>query len=197
MHERTAIYEMCLFYKQIYQVTQQHLLLHRQESESLYTNYYPSYLLLSPYRHWRTMSHATHAFMTHSAGVKKYWHYFENTKHVGDLNKRHLGSESRTTNKIFEHLPGFCPIPALAGHLQSENTLPPVFDWRRLWDENSSLAPNTSDVQAIPIAPEAVSCKPHLDLALARFLNHKSSKEPDYSFAFTQSSSSYCSQAKT
>lgn len=137
LHVATAIFEMWQFYKQIYEASGAHCVIHPQERESLYgRSHGPAYLILSPYRHWRSASDATHCLFMHSEVVKTYWLYFENTKFVGDVAKRRLGSERRTTNLLFDHLPCFSPIPALAGHLQAENCLPPHFDWRALWDQN-------------------------------------------------------------
>lgn len=137
LHAPCAIHAMWEFYRHIYRATGQHLILHPQEHENLYGGaLYPSYVLLGKDRHWRTMSHATHVLFTHSRVVQDYWDCFENTKFVGNRQKRRLGSEAQTTNRIFEHLPGFSPIPALAGHLQGQNTLPPFFDWQQLWNDN-------------------------------------------------------------
>lgn len=136
LHESFAIKEMMDFYKMIYEQTAEHLLIHPQEHEMLYSEInYPSYVLLGKNRRWRTMSNATHTFFTHSAVVSKYWDYFENTKYVGIKEKRHLGSEKKTTDKLFNHIHGFSPIPAVAIHFQSKGCLPPFFDWQRLWDK--------------------------------------------------------------
>ena len=136
LHEESAVHEMWAFYKQVYAFTHRHLALHPQESESLYgAAHYPSYLILSPTRHWRTTSHATHVLFTHGFVLRDYWDCFENTKFVGNKKKRRLGSESRTTNRLFDRMPCFVPIPALAGHLQVQTSLPPFFDWRKLWDK--------------------------------------------------------------
>jgi len=138
LHEPEAILEMFRFYRQIHDICGTHLVIHPQEHEFLYSRYiYPSYLLLGEHRHWRTISHATHALFLHSDTIRKYWEYFENTRYVGDRKKRRRGVESRTTNHLFEHLPGFAPIPALAAHMQAEKCLPPFFDWRGIWDRNS------------------------------------------------------------
>jgi hypothetical protein len=48
---------------------------------------------------------------------------------------RHLGSERKTTDRLFDHIPGFSPIPAVAVHLQETHCLPPFFDWKELWDK--------------------------------------------------------------
>ncbi|MDE2029455.1 MAG: glycosyltransferase family 2 protein [Alphaproteobacteria bacterium] len=134
LHDPRAIYEMWAFYRQVAALTRRHLVLHPQEHGCLYdTSYYPSYLVLSPFRHWRTVSDATHQLFLHGHIVRDYWDYFENTKFVGNRKKRRLGSERRTTNRLFRHIPCFAPIPALAGHMQSESLLPPFFDWQALW----------------------------------------------------------------
>ena len=124
------------FYLRIYSQTKAHLVLHPQEHENVFRQFnYPSYILYSETRRWRTICHATHVFFTHTEVVKKYWSYFENTKYVGVKNKRHLGSEKETTDHLFKHIPGFSPIPAVAAHLQTEHCLPPFFNWHELWEE--------------------------------------------------------------
>lgn len=137
LHIPSAIKDMMVFYKKIYEQTSSHLLIHPQEHELIYSQFnYPSYILLGENRRWRTMSHATHTFFTHSDVVTKYWNYFENTKYMGleDSKLRHLGSEKKTTDRVFNYIPGFSPIPAVAVHLQAEHCLPPFFNWREIWD---------------------------------------------------------------
>ncbi|MFT5396095.1 MAG: hypothetical protein ACI85N_001291 [Gammaproteobacteria bacterium] len=138
LHSKDAISEMISFYQKVFCQTKQHLLIHPQEHESIYSQFsYPSYIVLGENRRWRTMSHATHTFFVHSSVVNEYWHYFENTKYMGLKNSklRHLGSEKKTTDRLFKHVPGFSPIPAVAVHLQELHCLPPFFNWRELWEE--------------------------------------------------------------
>ncbi|MDR3424368.1 MAG: hypothetical protein P4M13_04730 [Alphaproteobacteria bacterium] len=138
LHERRAVYEMWAFYRQVFHATGKHLVIHPQEHECLYnSSFYPSYLILSPFRHWRSVSDATHILFMHAHVVRDYWKYFENTKFVGNKKKRKLGSERMTTNRLFDHLPCFVPLPALAGHLQSAHVLPPFFSWQELWVANA------------------------------------------------------------
>lgn len=137
LHEVSAVAEMVVFYEQIFRTCRTHLVIHPQEHEFLYSRtIYPSYLLLGENRHWRTISHATHVLFTHSKIVSDHWQYFENTRFVGDKKKRRLGSEAKTTDLLFNHIPGFAPIPSLAAHMQTESCLPPFFNWRPLWDRN-------------------------------------------------------------
>lgn len=137
LHKPTAISEMWDFYLDIFSQTHEHMVLHPQEVEFLYSHYYPSFILKGSNRHWRTMCHATHVLWMHSHTVRDYWQYFENTRFVGDRKKRQLGSESRTTNLLFNHIPGYCPLPGLAGHAQFDFTLPPFFDWETIWKASS------------------------------------------------------------
>ena len=138
LHEEDAINEMVSFYKDVYERTGTHLVIHPQEHELIYSQYnYPSYVLLGKNRRWRTMSHQTHTFFTHSLMVDKYRKYFENTKYMGlkDSKLRHLASEKKTTDLLFKHVPGFSPIPAVAIHFQTAECLPPFYDWKSLWQK--------------------------------------------------------------
>ncbi|HIF51198.1 MAG TPA: hypothetical protein EYQ42_06710 [Thiotrichaceae bacterium] len=135
LHAKSAVLEMINFYKKVHSQTGEHMLLYPQEHEIVFGQFnYPSYILYSDTRRWRTISHATHTFFIHSDVVREYWEYFENTKYVGVKEKRHLGSEKKTTDRLFNHILGFSPIPAIAVHLQTKHCLPPFFDWKRLWD---------------------------------------------------------------
>lgn len=133
LHEESAIIEMWRFYRQIYAETRRHLVLHPQNESTYRGSLYPSYLVLSPTRYWRTTAHMTHVLFTHAFVLRDHWDCFENAKFIGDKRHYRRGSESRTTNRLFTRLMGFTPIPPLAGHLQNEDTLPPLFDWRKLW----------------------------------------------------------------
>lgn len=136
LHIETAVFEMINFYKKVYAQTGSHLLLYPQEHEIVFGQFnYPSYILYSDTRRWRSISHATHTFFAHSDVVRQYWGYFENTKYVGVKEKRHLGSEKKTTDQLFNHILGFSPIPAVAVHLQTEHCLPPFFNWREIWEK--------------------------------------------------------------
>lgn len=135
LHEIDGITKMIRFYRTIAQETVSHLILYPQEHNSLYSHHYPSYLVLGEDRHWRSVRHATHTFLTHGKIVEKYWKWFKNTKFVGIKKKRKKGSEARTTNNLFKYVPGFSPLKPCAVHLQFEELLPPYYDWRPLWDE--------------------------------------------------------------
>lgn len=133
LHEEEAIWQLYQFYRRISEDLGTHNVLYPQEHPVLYGDYYPSYILAGEDRHWRTMRHATHTFMTHSDIVRQYWDYFKNTRYIGNRKKRRKGSEAKTTNRLFKKIPGFSPLRPLAVHLQFAQTLPPLYDWQTLW----------------------------------------------------------------
>jgi hypothetical protein len=134
LHETNAIQTLWDFYGDTADKLGTHSVLYPQEHPVLYDDHYPSYVVLGRDRHWRSIRHATHTFLTHGHVVDLFWDYFENTKYVGIKKKRKLGSEARTTNKLFTHIPGFSPLKPAAVHLQFEATLPPLYDWKPLWN---------------------------------------------------------------
>ncbi len=138
LHLQTAIYEMWQFYKKIFLATGSHLVISPADQPRWYKHHYPSYIVLGDNRHWRSTSHITHSFFTHSKILDKYWDYFIDTKYAGDRRRRGRASESKTINKLFRHIPGFSPIPSLTCHLQSDRTIPPFFNWQELWSKYRS-----------------------------------------------------------
>jgi hypothetical protein len=138
LHAPEAIAALVGFYRQVHAATGGPLMLHPQEQRVLYTRHYPSYLVMGAERRWRTTRHMSHTLFTHGQVVKDHWDCFENTRYVGHPKKKlaHRGAERRTTNRVLDVLPGFCPIPALAGHFQAPELLPPFFDWRPLYDRH-------------------------------------------------------------
>ncbi|MBB4264612.1 hypothetical protein [Roseospira visakhapatnamensis] len=136
LHQPEAVASMVGFYRQVHAATGGHLMLHPQEQRVLYTRHYPSYLVMGADRRWRSTGHMSHTLFTHGSVLRDHWTHFENTRYVGHPKRRvaHQGAERRTTNRVLDVLPGFCPVPALAAHFQAEGLLPPFFDWRALYD---------------------------------------------------------------
>ncbi|MGQ0527483.1 MAG: glycosyltransferase family A protein [Alphaproteobacteria bacterium] len=138
LHEPDAIEVCWRFYEDMAKKLGTNIMIYPQERIVLYEDHHPSYIVTGPDRHWRTIRNATHTFITHGHVVRDHWLYFENTKFVGVKKYRKKGSEARTTNKLFRTVPGFSPMRPAAVHLQFENTLPPLYDWRPLWDKNAA-----------------------------------------------------------
>lgn len=133
LHEPDAIDKIWGFMRHIAQTCRCHAVIYPQEHRVLYRDHYPSLIIEGEDRHWRTMRNATHTLALHSDIVRDQWDKFENTKYVGDRKLRQKGSEAKTTDRLFESIPGFSPLRPLAVHLQFEGTLPPLYDWTPLW----------------------------------------------------------------
>jgi hypothetical protein len=140
LHELDGIFRLCEFYRSIAQRTGSHAVLYPQEHPTMYNNHYPSYIVMGADRHWRSMRHATHTFLTHGKVVGTYWRYFENTKYVGHPKKRQRGSEAKTTNKLLQHICGYSPLRPCAVHFQGIGLLPPLYNWKPLWERNDFLS---------------------------------------------------------
>ncbi len=142
LHEMDGIYRLWEFYTSMAAQTGGHIVLYPQEHTQLYSKHYPSYIVQGADRHWRSIRHATHTFMTHGNVLNRYWCFFENVKYVGNKKKRRAGSETKTTDRLFTKIPGFSPLKPCAVHLQYEELLPPFYHWEKLWDENAADAPS-------------------------------------------------------
>lgn len=152
LHAPSAVLEMWDFYATVCARTGRHMVLHPTDYPDRYKDLYPSYVLLGAARHWRTISHVTHTFFTHGRVLDEHWRCFENTRYAGRDSR---GSEKNTTNLLFDFIPGFSPLPALACHLQSAVTLPPYFEWRALWDRYAAAARGPA-ARAEAAGPEAL-----------------------------------------
>ena len=85
-------------------------------------------------RHWRTVNETLITFLTSKKMIIKYLDKF---KLMGS--KRHHPMEL-ILHKIYEKEYCFSPIPSLAMHATNINTiygLPPNFDWKKIWEENT------------------------------------------------------------
>ncbi len=87
----------------------------------------PARIVLSPCRHWRTVSHSTFTFLISRQALLTHWQYFEKVReHASDF-----VSEDSSVNLLWQHgVQLFSPIPSLAVHLQFPENLPPFTDWQ-------------------------------------------------------------------
>ena len=91
-------------------------------------------VLIGSNRHWRTVNKTLCTFMTSKKLLIDYWNNFQKT-----CEDRHDPFE-KYINEIYEKEYCFSPIPSLAMHATNINTiygLPPNFDWKKIWEENT------------------------------------------------------------
>ena len=94
----------------------------------------PCYLVQYENRHWRTNYYTTCTFFTTPNLVNRGWVHFENF--ANNYGKVRGINEDSTINKIWKHpqVQLFSPLPSLAQHMQFENNIDKLIDWKKLWN---------------------------------------------------------------
>jgi hypothetical protein len=97
---------------------------------------YPSFLLLGPYRHYRTVRHTTYTCLASKAIYLQYRAHFQDAaRWVLQV------SENATINQVWNKpdVLLFSPIPSLALHLMEASGKDPYIDVTRLWNSVPKL----------------------------------------------------------
>jgi len=134
IHENNAISEMLLTYEKISSQLDRELFLCPADYPYLYSNIDNSKIFIGHKRHWRTTQETLITFLTSKKMILKYW---EDFKSMSTL--RHHPMEKRL-HYIYEKEYCLSPIPSLAMHstyINSVYGIPPNFEWKKIWDENS------------------------------------------------------------
>ena len=134
LHTKDAITEMLFTYEKISSQLNRDLFLCPADYPYLYSTIDSTKLFFGNMRHWRTINESLITFFTSRKMIIK---YLKELKLMGT--KRHHPMELQL-HKIYENEYCLSPIPSLAMHATNVNTtygLPPNFDWKKIWDENS------------------------------------------------------------
>ena len=128
LHSTEAIREM-LYAWDIFYRRWKELVLFPCDYPDRYTEPYPSSIFLGRERYWRTVRHTTgtliisrEAFTLHR---DKFYKLAETAKETGSV------------NDIYETVPCLSPMPTLVFHMQTEATISPLSDWRKVWDASA------------------------------------------------------------
>jgi len=134
IHENNAITEMLFTYEKISSQLDRELFLCPADYPFLYSNVDNSKIFIGHKRHWRTTSETLITFLTSKKMVLKYWEDFRSMSTL-----RHHPMEKKL-HHIYEQEYCLSPMPSLAMHCTYINSIygiPPNFDWKKIWDENS------------------------------------------------------------
>ena len=134
IHTKDAITEMLFTYEKISSQLNKEIFLCPADYPYLYSTIENTKLFFGNMRHWRTVNETLITFLTSKKMIIKYLDKF---KLMGS--KRHHPMEL-ILHKIYEKEYCFSPIPSLAMHATNINTiygLPPNFDWKKIWEENT------------------------------------------------------------
>ena len=134
IHIDNAITEMLFTYEKISSQLNDELFLCPADYPYLYSSVDNTKIFFGNTRHWRSVNETLITFLTSKKMLIK---YLEDLKLMGS--KRHHPMELKL-HQIYEKEYCLSPIPSLAMHATNINTtygLPPNFDWKKIWDENS------------------------------------------------------------
>ena len=98
-----------------------------------YREVYPSFVLLGPYRHYRTVKHTTYTCLASKALYEKYKTHFQDLVRLTTEGADWV--ENNSINKVWskDDVALFSPIPSLALHLMDESGKDPYIDVEGLW----------------------------------------------------------------
>ena len=134
IHTSDAIMEMLFAYEKISSQLKKELFLCPADYPYLYSTIDSTKLFYGNMRHWRTVNETLITFLTSKKMIKK---YLNELKSMGS--KRHHPMELNL-HKIYEKEYCLSPVPSLAMHTTNINSiygLPPNFEWKKIWEENS------------------------------------------------------------
>lgn len=134
IHTADSISEMLFTYEKISSQLSKELFLCPADYPYLYSTIDNTKLFFGNMRHWRTVNESLITFLTSKKMIKK---YLDDLKLMGS--KRHHPMELKL-HKIYEKEYCLSPIPSLAMHATNINSiygLPPNFNWKKIWEENS------------------------------------------------------------
>jgi hypothetical protein len=95
---------------------------------------YESFILLGPYRHYRTVKHTTYTCLASKILYNKYRQVFQDLVRYTINNEGWV--EDRSINKIWNQSDVllFSPIPGLGFHIMDESGKDPYIDIMEIWD---------------------------------------------------------------
>jgi hypothetical protein len=105
---------------------------------------YPSFLLLGPYRHYRTVKHTTYTCLASRKLYDKYRNHFQDI--VTLTNQKADWVENKSINLVWNKpdVMLFSPIPGLAFHIMEESGKDPYIDIDDLWNSIPQLWKSSS-----------------------------------------------------
>jgi glycosyltransferase involved in cell wall biosynthesis len=140
LHDEEAIEDMLASYTQFEQQTGKMVAINPHDDIWRYRReIYPSFLLLGPGRHYRTVQHTTYTCL---ASKKIYDSYRNHFQDVVNLTKQRADwVENKSINLVWqkEDVALFSPIPGLAFHIMDPSGQDPYVDIDIMWDRVPKL----------------------------------------------------------
>ncbi len=136
IHEKIALTEMLFTYEKISSQLNKDIFLCPADYPYLYSKLENSNIYIGNMRHWRSVNETLITFLTSKKMILKYLNELKSMATI-----RHHPMEKKL-HEIYEKENCFSPIPSLAMHctfINSTYGIPPIFDWKKIWDENEII----------------------------------------------------------
>ena len=133
IHKKNAISEMLLTYEKICTQIEKEIFLCPADYPYLYRNIEKAHIFIGNQMHWRSVKETLITFLTSKKMILK---YYDELLMMGTV--RHHPMEKKL-HEIYEKEICLSPVPSLAMHATNINSsygIPPLFDWKKIWDEN-------------------------------------------------------------
>jgi hypothetical protein len=140
LHFPTAIQDMIDSADQFESNTDRLVAINPHDDIWRYTNeIYESFILLGPYRHYRTVKHTTYTCLASKKIYDRYRNHFQDV--VTLTTQRADWVENRSINLVWNKpdVMLFSPIPSLALHLMDESGKDPYIDFEKFWNSIPEL----------------------------------------------------------
>ena len=137
---------------------------------------YESYILLGPYKHYRTVKHTTFTCLASKAIYTKYRNHFQDV--VTLTSQRADWVENKSINLVWNKpdVMLFSPIPGLGFHIMDESGMDPYLDVVAVWDSVPRLWQNSEKPSIAIVSAFNDKHKELADEILENMLAKKDSK---------------------
>lgn len=139
LHCESALPEMLKDYETFKNLTNGEVALHPFDDPDNYKHRFveQARIVQGGKRHWRTNTYTTYTFLGSPRIVRNNWNifYIIAKNYLTELGEKHKIHEGTTINKIWRtQVNLFTPIPSLALHVQYDENIDKLTDWKKWWD---------------------------------------------------------------
>lgn len=140
LHCESALYEMLSDYKTFKTLTNNEVALHPFDDPDNYKDKFitDAKVVQGMNRHWRTNTYTTYSFLSSPRVVKNNWNvfYLISKNYLTEIGQKYNIHEGTTINKIWKtQVNLFTPLPSLALHVQYDENIDRLTDWKKWWNE--------------------------------------------------------------
>ena len=135
IHTEDAVIEMLFTYEKFSSMLNNDIFLLPADYPYLYTKDITTKILFGHQKHWRLVNESLVSFLTSKHVI------LDNFEKLLTMANKWEDPWEAPLHAIYKNTPCFSPIPSLSMHCANINSiygLPPGFNWKKIWEENSN-----------------------------------------------------------